>query len=116
MLRAVLNGRWTRLTIVGIALSPEYVYEVAPGMLFPDNRRFGVLWVGRAALAAAFDMQGAFNEVALGLSAQAVADDVIAQLDRLLAPYGGFGAYPRDEQLSHRFLEDEFGEIEVTAT
>ena len=116
VLGAVLNGRWTRLTIVGIALSPEYVYEVAPGMLFPDNRRFGVLWVGRAALAAAFDMQGAFNEVALGLSAQAVADDVIARLDRLLAPYGGFGAYPRDEQLSHRFLEDEFGEIEVTAT
>ncbi|MBX3592245.1 MAG: FtsX-like permease family protein [Burkholderiaceae bacterium] len=113
---AVLNGRWTKLTIVGLALSPEYVYEVGSGVVFPDNRHFGVLWVGRPALAAAFQMDGAFNDVALTLAAGAVAQDVVDRLDRLLEPYGGLSAYPRRDQVSHRFLSDEFGEIEITST
>jgi putative ABC transport system permease protein len=46
-LGAIINGRWKDLTIVGIALSPEYIYEVGNGMLFPDNKRFGVLWMNR---------------------------------------------------------------------
>jgi putative ABC transport system permease protein len=57
---AVLNGRWESLRIVGIALSPEYVYEIrGAGSILPDNRRFGVLWMSRAALGPAFDMVGA---------------------------------------------------------
>lgn len=36
-LGAILNGRWRELTVVGIALSPEYIYEVGPGMLFPTT-------------------------------------------------------------------------------
>ena len=46
---AVINGRWERLRIVGLALSPEYVYEIRGlGDIFPDNRRFGVIWMERA--------------------------------------------------------------------
>ncbi|MGB9092701.1 MAG: ABC transporter permease, partial [Gallionella sp.] len=120
-LGAILNGRWRELTVVGIALSPEYIYEVGPGMLFPDNRRYGVLWMGRDALASAFDMQGAFNDVALTLAPRAYNQgaeqaEVIARLDRLLQRYGGFSAYGRSDQLSNRFLTDELGEIEVSST
>ncbi|MFO1400940.1 MAG: ABC transporter permease [Steroidobacteraceae bacterium] len=113
---AVLNGRWRELVIVGLALSPEYVYELGPATLFPDNRRFGVLWMNQRALAGAFELQGAFNDVALALAHGAVAADVIAALDRLLAPYGGLAAYDRAEQPSYRFLDDELGEIRVNAT
>jgi hypothetical protein len=45
-LGAVINGRWKRIHIVGIGLSPEYVYEVGGATIFPDNKRFGVLWMG----------------------------------------------------------------------
>jgi len=38
---AVLNGRLRRLTIVGVALSPEFIYNIRPGELVPDDRRFG---------------------------------------------------------------------------
>lgn len=113
---SILNGRWTELTIVGLALSPEYVYEVGPGALFPDNRRFGALWMSRGALEAAFDMKGAFNDAALQLAPGASLGDVVAALDDLLAPFGGTHAYGRDEQSSNRFLEDELAEIRVTAT
>ena len=112
-LAAVLNGRWQTLRIVGTALSPEYVYEVAPGTIFPDNRRFGVLWMRREPLAAAFSMTGAFDDVALALAPGAAEAEVIARLDRILRPYGGLAAYGRSEQPSARFLNDELGEIRV---
>jgi putative ABC transport system permease protein len=110
---AVLNGRWRELKVVGIALSPEYVYEVVPGMIFPDNRRFGVLWMGRDALAAAFDMHGA---VSLTLAHGADKQAVILRLNQLLQPYGGLIAYGREDQLSNHFLRDELAEIENSAT
>lgn len=115
-LGALLHGRWTELSIVGIALSPEFVYEVGGGTILPDNQRFGVLWMADEALAAAFDMQGAFNDVALSLSAGSREREVVAALDELLRRYGGLSAYGRDEQLSHRFLTDELGELEVMTT
>lgn len=113
---ALLHGRWTPLAIVGIALSPEFVYEVGRGMIFPDNKRFGVLWMAREALAPAFDMEGAFNDVALSLAAGANEREVLSALDTLLRPYGGLAAHGRDEQLSHRFLTDELGEIAILTT
>lgn len=115
-LGAIINGRWKDLTIVGIALSPEYIYEVGSGMLFPDNRRFGVLWMSRDALGPAFNMEGAFNDVALSLAAGAEQAEVIARLDRLLERYGGLSAYGRGDQVSYRFLDDELGEIEIMTT
>ncbi len=51
-----------------MALSPEYIYGIRPGELIPDNRRFGVFWMDRRALAAAFDMEGGFNDVAVALA------------------------------------------------
>ena len=113
---AVINGRWKSLAIVGIAISPEYIYEVGGGTIFPDPKRFGVLWMGEEALAAAFDMEGAFNDVTVLLTARAVESDVITRLDLLLDRYGGLGAFGRDEQLSHRFISDEIAQNRVTAT
>lgn len=115
-LPAVINGRWQRLRIVGVALSPEYIYEIRGlGGVFPDNRRFGVLWMGERALGAAFRMEGAFNDVTLRLARGAVEPDVLAAADRILAPYGGTGAYGRRDQLSHNFVSSEIDETRVTS-
>lgn len=115
-LGAVLNGRWQRLRIVGIGISPEYVYEIGEGGLFPDNRRFGVLWMSRDAMAAAFDLTGAFNDVSLRLERGALLPDVLARVDRLLERYGGMGAYGRNDQVSARFLNDEIAQNRVSGT
>lgn len=116
-LGAVLNGRWQRLRIVGIGLSPEYVYEIRGGAdVLPDNRRFGVLWTSRDALAAAFDMEGAFNDVSLALGPGADVEEVTDGLDRILDRYGGLGAYPRADQASHFFLANEIEEARVSGT
>ncbi len=114
---AVVDGHRLELTIVGIGLSPEHVYEVRPGEMFPDNLRFGVLWVPQAALEEALGMRGAFNEAVLALEkgADVNEDEVIAQVDRILAPYGGLGAYGRDNHVSARFLSEELKQLEATA-
>jgi putative ABC transport system permease protein len=108
---AVLNGRRQRLRVVGVALSPEYIYQIREGDLLPDERRFGVFWMDEAELAAAFDMQGAFNDVCLALAPGAVEAEVIARLDRLLERYGGLGAYGRADQPSHQFIANELKEL-----
>ena len=104
---AIINGRKRPLTIVGIALSPEYVYSIPPGRLIPDDRRYAILWMGRRALASAFDMEGGFNDVAVALAPGTSVDEAITHLDRVLEPFGGLGAIPRSLQLSAWTLENE---------
>lgn len=115
-LQAVLNGRLRKLEIVGVALSPEYIYEIRPGDIFPDNRRFGILWMNQRAVASVFQMEDAFNDVAMTLAPQANEQGVIESVDLVLKQYGGFGAYGRSDQLSHRFINNELGELQVFGT
>lgn len=104
---AVINGRQKRLRIVGVGLSPEYVYEIKPGDMLPDNKHFGVFWMNHEALSTAYNLEGAFNDVALSLLRGASIAEVIFRLDELLEPYGGLGAYARKDQPSHMFLDNE---------
>jgi putative ABC transport system permease protein len=110
---AIINGRWRRLQIVGVALSPEYIYQIKPGDLFPDNKRFGVLWMGHKAFAAAYDMNGVFNDLSASLDRNGSERAVIDKLDRILRPYGGYGAYGRKNQVSHTFISDEIRQNRV---
>jgi putative ABC transport system permease protein len=109
---AVINGRRRVLRIVGVALSPEYVYSLPVGEIIPDDRRFGILWMDQRALASAFDMEGGFNDAALKLMPGANAVDVVARVDRLLEPYGGVGAIPRALQFSHWTLSSELQQLQ----
>jgi putative ABC transport system permease protein len=102
--------------VVGIALSAEYVFATRPGDPIPDDRRYGVLWMNREALAAAFDMEGGFNDVVAALAPGANRPSVLAALDDLLEPYGGQVAYGRADQASNRFLADEIAQQGVMAT
>lgn len=114
-LEVVVNGRRQALRIAGIALSPEVVYAVRPGDLFPDDRHFGILWMSREALAPAMDLEGAFDDVSLLLGPEANEAEVVAAVDRVLAPWGGFGAFGRERQVSHRFLSDEITQLKTMA-
>ena len=114
-LSAIINGRKQRLHVTGIAISPEYINEMS-GNTFPDNRRFGVLWMPREALAAALNMKDSFNDLSVILAPHASESLVIERLDRLFAPYGALGAYGRKDQLSHSFLDNELVSNKVSGT
>ncbi|HVZ39119.1 MAG TPA: FtsX-like permease family protein [Candidatus Kapabacteria bacterium] len=115
-LGAVLNGHLRHLRIVGVALSPEYVYEFSGrGSLFPDNRRFGIMWMSRDAMSAMFDMKGAFNDICLALVPGTSGRDVMDRLNSMLDRYGSPGAYDRSDQMSARFLSDELVQLRSSA-
>jgi putative ABC transport system permease protein len=116
ILTAILNGRLEALRVVGIVLSPEYVFATRPGDPIPDDARYGVMWMTRKGLVAAFDMEGAFNDITATLAPGADQAAVLDAIDRLLEPYGGLVAYGRHDQPSHRFLTDEIAQQGVMAT
>ncbi len=106
-IEAILHGAKQRLTIVGIGLSPEFVFEARPGDSLPDNRRFGVFWMNERELANAYEMDGAFNSVLVDVAPGEPSGPVLTALDRLLAPYGGLVAYDRKDHGSAKRLDDE---------
>lgn len=112
-LSAVINGKLRELLIVGHALSPEYVFAVDTGLLMPDDARFTPLWMLEDSIAAAYQMEGAFNDLAVKLEPGANEDSVLAAIDRVLEPYGGLGAFTRDHQISHSILTSEIQGIET---
>lgn len=112
-LTMLLNGRRTSMRVAGIVLSPEYIFESRPGAALPDNRTFGIFWMPYQELASAFDLYGAFNDVALTLAPGAREKAVVEAVDALLAPYGGRGAYGRADHPSHIRVSDEIGVLQT---
>ena len=108
---ALLYGKRLKVRIVGTVLSPEYIYAIGPGQIVPDNRRFGVLWMGEEHLAAALDSRNTFNEALIHMERGAREQEILDRVDILLDRYGGRGARLRKDQISDRFLENELDEL-----
>ncbi len=113
-LSALVNGKQRAIVMAGVALSPEYIFAGLWGM--PDQRGFGVFWVDAEVMAAAYDMAGAFNRVAVKLAPGAEARAVIDALQRQLERYGGRQAIARSDQTSHAMLDNEIQEQRVLGT
>jgi putative ABC transport system permease protein len=113
-LSALVNGKRRTLVMAGVGLSPEYVFAGLWGM--PDQRGFGVFWVDRELLAAAYDMEGAFNQLAVRLAPQADERAVIDALAARLARYGGRAPTGRADQVSHAMLDNEIQEQYLLGT
>jgi len=114
-LDAIMGGRQERLHVVGIGLSPEFVYVVQPGLMVTDDSRFGVMWMPRRQMAAAFNMEGAFNDLSVLLRPRASAANVMQRLDQLTRPFGGTDSYDREDQPSHRRVADEIHQMGTMA-
>ena len=114
-LRLIIGGRLVDVRISGIALSPEFIYQVSPGHLMPDYERYAILWMNDSALAAAYGMEGAFNSLSVSLQRDADREAVIDALDVALARYGSTGAHGRDELFSHEFVTLEIQQLRAMA-
>ncbi len=115
-LQVTINGRRRSFSIVGIASTPEFIYQLAPGSIVPDFKTYCVLWMNAETLEGAYNMTGAFNQVAATLQRGARVEDAITALDQILRPYGGLGAHGRKDQVSHRFLTEEFKQLTILST
>ena len=113
-IRGVIHGKYKSLRVVGVAISPEFIYALGPAS---SSRQ--------PALRRAVDgPQGARQGPRHGGGLQRrdraggprrIDRAVLKEMDRVLAPYGGVGAYDREDQLSHRFLSDEIAQNRTMA-
>jgi putative ABC transport system permease protein len=110
-LGVVIEGRRAQLRVVGVAVSPEFVYTPSPRTGLLDPRHFGAAWLDGEALAQATGMAGAFNDAAIQLGAGADVRAAIDRIDAALAPYGGLGAIGRVDQPSAKFVESKVGQL-----
>ncbi|MCO6439561.1 MAG: FtsX-like permease family protein [Nitrococcus mobilis] len=115
-LSATMNGARRTFRIVGLAQSPEFLYTTAPGELAPDDSRFGVIWMSRTALAAAYDMDGAFNQALLSVGRSGEQAAVLDAVDRILDPHGGLGAYGLEDHESNRFVSEEISGLRAMSS
>ncbi len=113
----IMNNRKEALRIVGTALSPEFVYMIrGAGDILPDPVHFTVLWMSTSFAESVFDFEDSANEFVAVLDPEARVRDVLDNFDRILDRFGGFVAYGRKDQLSHRFLSDEIEGLKGSAT
>lgn len=115
-LSATMHGAKRTFRIVGLARSPEFLYTTPPGELAPDDSRFGVIWMSRTALSAAYDMGGAFNQALLSMGRNAEQAAVLDAVDRVLDANGGLGAYGLEDHESNRFISEEIDGLRVMST
>jgi putative ABC transport system permease protein len=107
----VLSGVLHELSIVGIGMSPEYVFATSGQAGAADAKKFVVIWMPKAALAAAARMEGAFNDVSLRVAPGIAIERVLADVDLELAGRGALPAVPRERQPSHHMLSTELGHL-----
>lgn len=115
-LSATMHGARRSFRIAGLARSPEFLYTTPPGELAPDDSRFGVIWMSRTALSAAYDMEGAFNQALISVGRNAEQAAIIDAVDRVLEANGGLGAYGLEGHESDRFISEEIGGLRTMST
>jgi putative ABC transport system permease protein len=115
-LPVVLNGVQRDLRVVGIAMSPEFVFPLAPGAITYDAKTSAVLWMSRSAVAAAFRMEGAFDDIVIRLEPGASSRNVELATEAVLTPYGVVSVLPRAKQISNYILSGELMQLENMAT
>lgn len=104
------------LRIVGLGLSPEYVYMIrSVEEIIPDPERFAILWVPEDFAETALAMEAACNNIIGTVHNTDSLDQILDDAEKLLDPYGVFAKTKRENQISARFLADEIKGLEVSA-
>jgi putative ABC transport system permease protein len=100
-----------QLEIVGVVLSPEYVYSIRPARSCPTTGGTACSgWAPRAGERVRHG--GRLQRRVAALRPGASPEAAIAALDRLIEPYGGLGAIPRAQQMSVWTLENELMQLQ----
>lgn len=111
-----LDRKKHALNIVGLALSPEYVYLIRNVQeLVPSPERFGILWVPEDFAETALDLREACNNLVGTVDNPEGIDLILDEAGEILESYGVFAKTGREDQISHRFVTDEIKGLGVNA-
>ncbi len=113
----IVEGKETFLTVVGAAISPEFIYAMKDNAdILPDPLKFGIFMVENHQAQQILNMSGQINQVIIELDLGADQDAVISAIKDVLRPYGLLASYPRSDQLSDAMLEAELDQLRGVTT
>lgn len=116
-INVTIKGIQRKFRVAGLAESPEFIYTVAPGEIAPDKKRVAVIWMSKPTMEIAYNLNNAINEIALTtVHSDTYSPDILKKLNKLLKPYGGTGAYFRNDQPSNKMIEDEIEGLRGSST
>ncbi len=113
--KILIQGQSEDAKIVGITISPEFVYALNPAAPLPDDHHFGIFWLLPKPLQRMAKMKDVTNSIIAKMSKDASTGAVLERVNQVLKPYGNSGAYERKHQLSNMFVEDEIRQQKASA-
>ncbi len=114
--KVTLDGRKHPLRVVGLGLSPEYVYVIRNvAEMIPAPERFGILWVPQDFAESALNMKAACNNIVGSVDDVEAIDGILEQAGDILDIYGVFSKVHRDNQLSNNFVTNEIIGLSVNS-
>lgn len=107
----IINGERVKLSVVGTAKSPEYIYEIRDATeLTPDYEKFGVVYIKKSYLQTILDFRGSVNDISILLDRDGDVKKVKAGMEKILDQYGLVNTIEKKDQTSYSmFHSDETG-------
>ena len=113
---AVADGKTLVLTVVGTAISPEFIYSMKDSAdILPDPQTFGIFMLENRQAQQVLNMTDQLNQVLIEFVPGVDQDQVVEEIKGILKPYGNLGSYPRKNQLSHAVLQGELDGLRAVA-
>ncbi len=107
-LAVVAAGRKVHLTVVGTAISPEFVYAIKDAAsLAPEPKTFGIVMLPENQAQQILNLDGKVNQIIIKLAPGADEKKVAGRVEDILRPYGNLTSYARKDQLSNFLLSEE---------
>jgi putative ABC transport system permease protein len=112
----VAEGKKVPLTLVGSAISPEFIINMKDAAtLMPDPKTFGIIMLPQNQAEQILNLSEQINQVVLNLAPGADEKSVVEKVKAVLEPYGNLASYPRKNQLSHTVLQGELNNLQALA-
>lgn len=111
-LEPIINGNQVKLKVIGVAKSPEFLYQLRDGgEMVPDPERFGIVYIKKSFGQAVLDFNGSINEASILLKPGADSDQVRLRMEKALQRYGLIEIIPRKDQLSYNTFSGEITQL-----
>jgi len=110
-LHVSVQGERHELKVGGIAISPEYLFQIRDGAGVPDNRRFAVLWMRYEDLSQSTNMAGMFNDIELTIRNDASPLIVKERIEQILSSGSRLSMTEREMQVSHRYTNNAIKQL-----
>lgn len=111
----IINRKIINLRVSGIARSPELMYKLKNSLQFSDRDGMVMVIMDEKQLAHLLGMADEVNQIIVKLDNGINQTDVSQKINSILKPYGVTNSYPRKDQVSHSYVQNQITTLNFAA-